>query len=633
MAGTYSRPSGNTSRATFSLDRPKQLSKLRHDTAVPNFEIEVSPSYENVNIYCNTGFYAVAARPTLEALAVGASANTSIANISVKCIDVSNRTDATGVSTTTVVMFRLYRLTESIGQVTIHLHHTARKVQVQGRTLFPDNTKAPVWFVENVLKSKFENLSEQLAGEISGYNSSVDAMVPKKSSQPKPSTPCGGCMSLFIGRSSPAQCAGCNQFFHKKCLNSHKHTCLNRNRTVSTTEQPLSMGRNNTRARLLSLVSNDVISVPTPSMSTPTALISVAPSNNTSAPVSNSAVITKPTSTATLPPCQTTETVLVSSAMGTDIRSSVSQQAIPVTVPLTNSNISPSYILAVPGPSSQLLLSDTASSLNPQAKVFVSNNVNPSTDTINKKQHEAKNSGKCKKKKSEPPPDLTLEYAQYQVNVTQAKIREQEVTIQDLRFKNGILESRVGELEKKQKEEIYKRYFPHQSSSTSEASNLQPGTGSCVSGSETLHLLSTCCSMRQHCCYQQSSARPTSETWITEQGKQITELKSDLATIKYKVELLTEVTVPQLIRASNENHVNCQTTHEVPTTAHTTLPPNPQSSGLSTVQQPEESLSVTVGGATSSPRTAVIDLPEELNASHMTIDDAIADVSVSSDLN
>ena len=47
------------------------------------------------------------------------------------------------------------------------------------------------------------------------------------------------------------------------------------------------------------------------------------------------------------------------------------------------------------------------------------------------------------KNKTKPNSALTLEYAKYEVNITQTKLREQEVTIKDLRFKNSLLESRV----------------------------------------------------------------------------------------------------------------------------------------------------------------------------------------------
>ena len=132
------------------------------------------------------------------------------------CHDITNRTDATQASTVTVVMYRLYMLTESIGQVTIHLHHTARKVQVQGGALLPDKTKAPIWFVEEVLKPQFEQLSQSQAQEITNYNSSVESMISKHLNQPKPCDPCGSCAALFGGRSSPVYCNVCEQYSHKK---------------------------------------------------------------------------------------------------------------------------------------------------------------------------------------------------------------------------------------------------------------------------------------------------------------------------------------------------------------------------------------------------------------------------------
>ena len=137
----------NTRKASFSLDRNKQLKKHRKGTNLTDFEIEISPSNENVKIYCSTGFYTKVVIPAFDQLAAGSTTN--VDNVTVKCQDVTQRTDATGAATSTVLMFRMFQHQLSLGQVTIHLHHTSRNCQVQGSALFPDNMKAPVWFVEN----------------------------------------------------------------------------------------------------------------------------------------------------------------------------------------------------------------------------------------------------------------------------------------------------------------------------------------------------------------------------------------------------------------------------------------------------------------------------------------------------
>ena len=52
---TFARPTTTARKASFSLDKNKQLKKLRKDSVVSNFEIEVSPGNENVNIHCSIG--------------------------------------------------------------------------------------------------------------------------------------------------------------------------------------------------------------------------------------------------------------------------------------------------------------------------------------------------------------------------------------------------------------------------------------------------------------------------------------------------------------------------------------------------------------------------------------------------
>jgi hypothetical protein len=75
----FARPLLHARKTSFSLDKKKQLKKLRKDTSLADYEIEVSPSSENVNIQCSTGFYTKIAKPALEHLAVGASA--SVGNV------------------------------------------------------------------------------------------------------------------------------------------------------------------------------------------------------------------------------------------------------------------------------------------------------------------------------------------------------------------------------------------------------------------------------------------------------------------------------------------------------------------------------------------------------------------------
>ena len=85
---TFARPTTTARKASFSLDKNKQLKKLRKDSVVSNFEIEVSPGNENVNIHCSIGFYTKVAIPTFEHLSAGVT--TTIGDVIVNCYNVPN---------------------------------------------------------------------------------------------------------------------------------------------------------------------------------------------------------------------------------------------------------------------------------------------------------------------------------------------------------------------------------------------------------------------------------------------------------------------------------------------------------------------------------------------------------------
>ena len=646
-----SRPLISNYMATYSLDRPKQLRKLRHDTTVPDYTIEVSPSNENVNIYCNTGFYAVVAKPTLESLAIGTM--TQVGDIGIKCHDITNRTDATQAITVTVVMYRLYLLTESIGQVTIHLHHTARKVQVQGRALLPDKTKAPIWFVEKVLKPQFENLCQSKAQEIIGFNSSVGSLVNKHLNQPKPSDPCGGCTAHFNGRSSPALCDGCNQYFHKKCMNSQNHLCYANKRMPGQPGPGLSAKQGNTKSRLKSLIDNPTV-IPTTSATSVRspipALKSTVSVSTTSSPVrvasapTNGIPDTTRISTAMAPGSAIMTTtvdnaglLVTTTSPGPDNQQSVTHRDISNTgaletaksgtsVTATSSPISGRQPSPAPGTSGQsasatgghlVLCTNTQptpeSNLNPCALPFESsiNNRGPNSATT-------KNGGKGKKGKGAPAQDLSLEYAQYQVNVTQAKIREQEITIKDLKFKNEILEARVAELEKKQKDDIYNKYFNSKGSSSAENSDPQHRPDSCHHS--TTHLVLPCCNQRQRCC-----TPPVPEPLLTEQTRRLCQLESDIAALKNQVDLLSESPIVQLGRTeqTNTGHSSTIRTPATPLPTKATPPP------YQTSQQLAPALTTPVPGPSQAPASChgCHDHQDMINISQMTIDDAIHDAS------
>ena len=602
----FSRPSLHARKTSFSLDKNKQLKKLRKDASLADFEIEVSPNNENVNIQCSTGFYTKVAKPALEDLAVGTSS--SVGNVIVKCHDITLRTDVSGAATTTVIMYRLFQQKLSIGQVTVHLHHTSRNVQVQGSALLPDNTKAPVWFVENVLRNRFNEMSRTQAYDISMFNKSVGEMVTKHLEQVNTRTACDGCQVNFNGRSSPEQCPDCKLYFHKfKCYQSSNHPCHVKKRTMSFTnkrETQCLVRKNDSHfpGAQYPHTAEQTATLPTPGHPTQSSAMLnqvSGQSNPTPTMVSSEATLShqssiprpipSPPSTCQ-PPLQVTPTT-----------ESTNMTLLPpaslVLAPSLSSRASP---LSPPtaGTSST---TGTSNSLNPNVPPFVSTLDNQNAHSSNR--DEVKNKGKGKKSKTVC--DLPLEYAKYEVNITQAKIRDQEVTIKDLRFRNSLLESRVAELEKKQKEDIYERYFPKPDVKRTQESTSQAERRSCCSGPP--HLVPSCCRNQQFACQHQhvsdTSNEPALGSAVNDAIKAIEVLSKDVSALKCKVDILADLSIPQMLREylQKQNHAP---------------PPTDNSNGPSATKLPPQTASDTTQH-----------YQDLLNASHTTIDDAVHDIS------
>ena len=72
----------NVRVAPYLLDRKKQISKLANDASIDDFEIVVSPTEHNVNIFCSTGFYSLFAVPAFSSITTSYSAVTAGVTVS-----------------------------------------------------------------------------------------------------------------------------------------------------------------------------------------------------------------------------------------------------------------------------------------------------------------------------------------------------------------------------------------------------------------------------------------------------------------------------------------------------------------------------------------------------------------------
>ena len=93
-----------------------------------------------------------------------------------------------------------------INNVTITLHHTVRKVQVQGSSIINNSIKANVWFLQNILVDMFRSKSATKALDISQFYSMVNKVVQNHLEKRNSKTKCAECDILFTSRSQQEQC-------------------------------------------------------------------------------------------------------------------------------------------------------------------------------------------------------------------------------------------------------------------------------------------------------------------------------------------------------------------------------------------------------------------------------------------
>ena len=219
------------------------------------------------------------------------------------------------------------------------------------------------------------------------------------------------------------------------------------------------------------------------------------------------------------------------------------------------------------------------SSLNPTAAPFISLdlNVNPPLAGTSGSQ---KTAGKSKQKKApnKGTESLALEHARFEVNVTKTKLRELEVKNKDLEFKNKILEARVADLESKQKQDIYNRYFPMPDTDTLPRQSNQPEPDN----PPVSRPRPSSCSHHTHCCSHQTqychgyhapphTPHPTAGAPGSNVDDKLDNLKKDVDDMKCKLDVLTDVSIPKMIRDALSSGLISENSSvaEKPTKIHT----------------------------------------------------------------
>ena len=445
-SGSQSRAE-NVRTAPYNLNRDKQVSKLLSDAAIDDFTINVSPTEQNINIVCSTGFYSLVVLPTFSKVSVGYT--TTAANVDIHCNDITGKVDSSKSNVNTVVFFKLNSTSSRTNNVTITLHHTVRKVQVQGSSIMNNNIRANVWFLENVLLGFFTEMSAAKSLDISQLNTLVSNVVAnhlqKRSSQLK----CLACDIPFTGRSQYEQCPTCYHHFHSRCLLHTSHQCSSAvppnqhisDPQLSTVSYSSIITTQSTVPRTSTVPQPDTRPVLTPDLQpnngpqlfsttqqSPIPLLSTHPQPIT-APMPTPA---PPVSSDTAQPIR-----------GTDSAATITQGVLsPPPPPLPNASATPSS--AVP-PGHR---ADQHSTPNSAGDPFtiVTVNADPLHGTSNARPAQAKPRGKKNANKHSPatdPASYELECNRKQIATAHAKIQELEIENTKLNKTNHILGERI----------------------------------------------------------------------------------------------------------------------------------------------------------------------------------------------
>ena len=195
-----------------------------------------------MSVMCSTGFYALVAVPALSSITVGSKHH--IADVILFCNDITGKIDDIGANVNAVIHFRYTNSDQSSsGGIVVHMHHTVRRVQVQGSSMVNGRMRASVWFVENFLLEQFTVLSQNKAIDISKFNDAVTKMVTNHVDKMNATEKCYVCSGLFNGRSIREQCPLCTKNFHKKCSMGHSCAPMYNQNSSMLTSMPNSLNK------------------------------------------------------------------------------------------------------------------------------------------------------------------------------------------------------------------------------------------------------------------------------------------------------------------------------------------------------------------------------------------------------
>ena len=202
----------------YVLNKSKQVSGLLKHTKLSDFDFVTNDSGRNVTIQCSLGFYEAVAKPSFTTISAGFR---EIAlGIIIECTEARVSYDQDSSISGFFLRFLLCGagVLPDPAPLTVHLHHTQAKVQLQGGASMPDNNPAANWFVEHLLKERFKSEAKNKKFAIENINNRVSTFISSNIKLTPASASCAHCKSKFGNNSRPVRCFKCSQYKHKtKC--------------------------------------------------------------------------------------------------------------------------------------------------------------------------------------------------------------------------------------------------------------------------------------------------------------------------------------------------------------------------------------------------------------------------------
>ena len=513
----------------YRLNQKKQLNKLKQDASISNlFSITVSPTEQSVSILCSTGFYALVAVPALSSITIGSKRQ--VAGVALFCNDITGKVDYIGATVNAVIHLR-YSSSDptSNGCIVVHIHHTVRKVQIQGSSMIDRRMRANVWFVENYLLEMFTTMSQSKAFNTSEFNTAVTKMVSNHIEKMNAKEKCAACLGLFSGRSVHEKCNVCFKNFHKKCSSSAGHQCISKLNCIESESQRFPVSFASTSG--LSAMQSASSSISSGTLTTATISTILSPAVYASA---------------TSPPNATTTNtrhLLVPTSCTAPTRTTMSSPTISLSYPLPS----------IPATTSASASGDTSTIKVPAIDGVINSSSHDTHFNLSAPPFQpragpssAKGKGKAKNQTKSAlatsSEGIDLEFAKIEINTIRAKLTDREKQVKDLEFQNSILLERISVLEKSEKQKIFDRYFPKPASSNSpNHSNLN------IPCPEPIPQANCQTACRHHCCVgvmTQTQPQLSSDV-IDHLIKSVSELRDDIAIFKSRF-TLSEEAAPQI---------------------------------------------------------------------------------------